>query len=182
MAQQLRSQGEKVGLLALFDTEAPGSLKELSRTERVGLHLKNFVQKGPTYALEKVAPKIDSSKKQLLSIINKNHDKVDQQSDRTTQRYLTEVATLDIRQQIREQAASNYVPHPYPGKVALFRAMERSGFEVYSDSQWGWGSLAAGGLEVYHVPGDHIGILKEPHVGVLATNLRACLERAQLDD
>jgi alkylation response protein AidB-like acyl-CoA dehydrogenase/acyl-CoA synthetase (AMP-forming)/AMP-acid ligase II/thioesterase domain-containing protein/acyl carrier protein len=182
MAQQLRSQGEKVGLLALFDTEAPGSLKELSRTERVGLHLKNFVQKGPTYALEKVAPKIDSSKKQLLSIINKNQDKVDQQSDRTTQRYLTEVATLDIRQQIREQAASNYVPHPYPGKVALFRAMERSGFEVYSDSQWGWGSLAAGGLEVYHVPGDHIGILKEPHVGVLATNLRACLERAQADD
>jgi aspartate racemase len=182
MAQQLRSQGEKVGLLALFDTEAPGALKELSRTERVGLHLKNFVQKGPTYALEKVAPKIDSSKKQLLSIINKNQDKVDQQSDRTTQRYLTEVATLDIRQQIREQAASNYVPHPYPGKVALFRAMERSGFEVYSDSQWGWGSLAAGGLEVYHVPGDHIGILKEPHVGVLATNLRACLERAQADD
>jgi thioesterase domain-containing protein len=37
-------------------------------------------------------------------------------------------------------------------------------------------------LEVYHVPGDHIGILKEPHVGVLATNLKACLERAQADD
>ncbi|MDP8963997.1 MAG: thioesterase domain-containing protein, partial [Cyanobacteriota bacterium] len=182
MAQQLRSQGEKVGLLALLDTEAPGALKELPRTERVSRHLKNFVQKGPSYALEKVAPKIDSSKKQLLSIISKNYGKVDQGSERSLQRYVTEVATNDIRQQIREQAANNYVPHPYPGKVVLFRAMDRSGFEAYSDAQWGWGSLAAGGLEVHHVPGDHIGILKEPHVQVLATNLRACLERTQVDD
>jgi alkylation response protein AidB-like acyl-CoA dehydrogenase/thioesterase domain-containing protein/acyl carrier protein len=182
MAQQLRSQGEKVGLLALFDTEAPGALKELPRTERVSRHLKNLVQKGPTYALEKVGRRIDSSQKELVSIISKKYGKVDQGSKPSLQRYFTEVATLDIRQQIREQAASNYVPHPYPGKVVLFRAMDRSGFEAYSDSQWGWGSLAAGGLEVHHVPGDHIGILKEPHVRVLATNLRACLERAQVDD
>jgi aspartate racemase len=50
------------------------------------------------------------------------------------------------------------------------------------DPQFGWSKLAAGGLEVHHVPGDHIGILKEPHVQVLAEKLRDCLEQAQADD
>ncbi len=55
--------------------------------------------------------------------------------------------------------------------------MERSGFDAYdTDPQGGWGSLVTGDLEVYHVPGDHIGIITEPHVQVLAARLRDCLE------
>lgn len=85
-------------------------------------------------------------------------------------------------QQIGDQAAKNYVPRPYPGKVILFRAMDRDQFKPEdSDSQFGWGELAAGGLEVHHVPGNHLGILKEPDVRVLAEKLQECLERVQAD-
>ncbi len=42
----------------------------------------------------------------------------------------------------------------------------------------GWRALAAG-LEVHTVPGDHITMLAEPHVQVLAERLNACLDAAQ---
>lgn len=183
MAQQLHLQGEKVPLVALFDTDAPDGLKKLPWAKRVSLHLRNLLQKGPTYALEKVGGRIDSSKYRLVSIISRIYGKFDHSAGRPLPGYLQKVATRDVRQQVRDQAIRNYVPHPYPGKVLLFRAMNRSEFEAYyTDTQWGWGSLVAGELEVHHVPGDHLGIIKEPHVQVLAAKLRACIEQAQVFD
>ncbi len=82
---------------------------------------------------------------------------------------------------VRRQAFTNYAPQPYPGKMVLFRAMERNEFDpYYADPELGWGLFAAGGLEVHDVPGDHTGILKEPNVQVMAAKLRACLERAEM--
>lgn len=154
MAQQLQMQGEKVALLALFDTLGPGGIKKLPWQERVFIHLRNLLQQGSSYAVNKVSRRISSS-----------------------------VAQSDIRQQVRDLAVRNYAPQPYPGKMILFRAIKRNQFEAHgTDPQFGWGKLAAGGLEVHNVPGDHIGILKEPNVQVMATKLRASFEQAQVDD
>ncbi|MGB5715119.1 MAG: thioesterase domain-containing protein [Waterburya sp.] len=68
-----------------------------------------------------------------------------------------------------------YVPQVYPGRVILFRAKERPpGF--CRDPQLGWGDLAAGGMEIYEIPGNHTSIMKSP---VLAEKLRICLDKAQ---
>lgn len=180
MAQQLHAQGEKVGLVVLFDTDAPGGLKKLPWLERVSLHLRNLSQKGATYPLEKLRRRTDESKDRLVSTISRIYGKFDHSTERPLPDYLQEVAAPDVRQQVRDQAMRNYLPHPYPGKVILFRATERSGFEAdRTDTQWGWGLLVTGELEVHHVPGDHIGIIKEPHVGVLTAKLKACLEQSQ---
>jgi aspartate racemase len=97
--------------------------------------------------------------------------------------YLQEAQERDIRQQVRDRAVRNHVPQPYPGKMIVFRAMERDQFEAHdTDPKFGWGDLAVEGVEVHDVPGDHIGILKEPHVQVMAAKLRACLEQAQVDN
>lgn len=182
MAQQLHLQGEKVGLVILFDTQAPGSVKKLPVSDRFRVHSKNLLREGSTYALKQVGWRINSSKDRVVSIISRIYTKFDQGGERSWQRYLQEVAINYVRERVCEQAASNYVPHPYPGKMVLFRALERDQFEAYSDPQLGWSSLAAGGLEVHDVPGDHIGIIKEPHVQVLAAKLKACLEEAQVAD
>ena len=42
----------------------------------------------------------------------------------------------------------------------------------------GWGRLAAGGVEVHDMPGDHLSMLSEPNVRTVASTLRACLDRA----
>ena len=73
------------------------------------------------------------------------------------------------------EANKNYTPSVYSGQVILFRASERPpGF--YFDPQLGWGDLAAGGMEIYEIPGNHTSIMKSP---MLAEQLRICLEKAQ---
>ena len=74
-------------------------------------------------------------------------------------------------------ASRNYTPLVNPNKVTLFRASKRPpGF--YFDSKLGWGDLAAGGMEIHEIPGDHVSIMKSP---VLAEKLKICLNKAQAD-
>lgn len=50
--------------------------------------------------------------------------------------------------------------------------------ESHFDSLQEWHELALGGLELYDIPGDHLGILHEPHVQVLAEKLKTCISKA----
>ena len=54
-----------------------------------------------------------------------------------------------------------YVPKPYIGRVVLFRTAQ---FQTgrFRDPELGWGKLVRGGLEVYELPGDHMGVFEEP--------------------
>ncbi|HEX2242874.1 MAG TPA: hypothetical protein VHK27_06405, partial [Gammaproteobacteria bacterium] len=40
---------------------------------------------------------------------------------------------------------------------------------------WGWDQFSEGPVEVHVVPGDHLTMMTEPHVQVLAERLKACL-------
>ena len=80
---------------------------------------------------------------------------------------------------INEQAARDYLPRVYLGQVTFFRATNNP---TSATSRLRWGRLAAGGLEVHKVPGNHSfadSLLSEPNVRVLAEKLKACLDRAQ---
>ncbi|HET7451819.1 MAG TPA: hypothetical protein VFL12_03710, partial [Thermoanaerobaculia bacterium] len=74
-------------------------------------------------------------------------------------------------------ANRRYVAGPYAGSVTLFRAAVRSVADA-TDRDMGWERLAGGGVEVHHVAGDHENMLVEPHVRVLARELRAAIDRA----
>lgn len=67
------------------------------------------------------------------------------------------------------KAMYNYVPSPYSARTVLFCARD----EV---SQRGWSSLVTEAVEIYTIPGDHYGVLREPGVGILAKQLETCLE------
>jgi thioesterase domain-containing protein len=57
--------------------------------------------------------------------------------------------------------------------MIIFRAVEQPpGFSC--DSSYGWSEIAAGGIEVYNVPGNHLTIMQSP---VLAKKLQACLDK-----
>jgi hypothetical protein len=74
-------------------------------------------------------------------------------------------------------AVMNYVPKIYPGKATLFWANEdlRGTYDVEA----GWKFLAQGGVEIHNIPGNHLDIVKEPYVQVLAEKLKACIDKAQ---
>ncbi len=63
---------------------------------------------------------------------------------------------------------------PYPGRLTLFRAQEQPHPETDQDDL-GWSEFALGGVDVRVVPGDHLTMIHEPHVQILAKEIEACL-------
>jgi amino acid adenylation domain-containing protein len=71
------------------------------------------------------------------------------------------------------RAFRQFRPHPYSGKVTLFRP-EANG---QADPALGWAPLTPRPVDIETVPGDHITALAEPHVRALAARLRARIDR-----
>jgi len=171
IAQQLIAQGEKVALLALFDSTGPNHLKRIPFLKRISHHLDNLQHIGPNYLLKKIKGKIQWLKNRLNDSSQTFHLSIKANSPQTLHHLAIE--------QANKQAARDYILQVYPGQVTLFRASDRpapEGWEV--DPKMGWDSLVAGGLDIQDVPGDHDSMFREPHVQVLAEKLRRCLEKA----
>jgi thioesterase domain-containing protein len=155
MARQLRARDRDVALLALFDT---GLRAKVSMPTRLRLHARRLRRLGP---LRYVRGMTES----IIRII----------AYRMWLRFghsLTPQFSSTVFANMR--VASSYKAQPYPGRVTLFRAAdswEESGRGPYL----GWDHVAVRGVEVHEVPGDHVTLLEEPHVRVLAARLKTCL-------
>ena len=77
--------------------------------------------------------------------------------------------------ELHYQALNKYDPKPYPGRMTLFRARTRPPFHSL-EPDLGWGDLARGGIDIRDVPGNHLSVLYEPYVRILADRFRDCLE------
>ncbi len=76
------------------------------------------------------------------------------------------------------QALRQYAPQPSAVRVTLFRAQLQTVSRVFFgalDPQYGWGSLALGGVDVRPIAAGHRTIHLPPHVTILADALRECL-------
>ena len=67
------------------------------------------------------------------------------------------------------RATLNYIPQPYSGAIALFRTSESP--KKSHDLTLGWSQLARSGVQVHCIPGNHLTMLRKPHVQVLAQQL-----------
>jgi thioesterase domain-containing protein len=92
-------------------------------------------------------------------------------------------------QKASHQALVSYVPQVYPGRITLLRASEvlaeDSGgvfSQSFRDRALGWGELTTEPIKIHDVPGNHITMLANPHVQVLAEQLKRCLNQAQAID
>jgi thioesterase domain-containing protein len=87
------------------------------------------------------------------------------------------------------RAMGQYVPQVYSGAVTLFRTTDRpasppldglSGngrmMEAIQDPTLGWGELAAQGVQIIDVPGEHATMLSYPHVEALALRITAHID------
>ena len=168
MAQQLQDLGQEVGLLALIDSYAPTVLQEqIDDTFLINSLITDlggmFGKELSIYAneLQQLLPE-----EQLNSILQeaKRLNILPPEISIEQMYRLFEVFKANLK------AMYDYLPSPYSGQTVLFCASD----EV---SQRGWSSLATEAMEIYTIPGDHYGILREPDVGVLAKQLETCLEK-----
>ena len=181
MACQLREQGEQVDLIALLDAY-PFSHDKLqpnanSRTYRA----RRFAKRMKCHVENLLHLKGEEKFAYLLDKAQFAPAKIKQQLWRITYRFRrfnrALPATLRNIEGLNFLAAREYVPRIYPGRVALFWA---SGDLTTSfDLLDGWRTLAAGGVDVHEISGNHINIVKEPHVSALADELRGCLDQPQ---
>jgi thioesterase domain-containing protein/acyl carrier protein len=70
-------------------------------------------------------------------------------------------------------ALRDYTPQPYAGLVTFVQSDEFAVF--HPTTPWYWHQIAAGGVHVTSVPGNHIMMLNEPTVACVARKLSECL-------
>jgi thioesterase domain-containing protein len=154
MAQVLHAQGEEVALLGLFDT-TPGKIE--SRASRLkdlfSLSIReqiDFVWKKGTFVLMTLGKRLE------LQFLPPALRKV---------------------KQACTKAAGTYDIQPYPGRVTLFRVREKS-IDSLKDPYRIWWRVAAGGVDLREISGDHLSLLKEPQVRFLAEQLADALAQS----
>jgi amino acid adenylation domain-containing protein len=159
MARQLWAGGEAVGLLTLLDTSAPGYRHALRH--RLAGHW-GEMRGLPPGERWRYLPRALA---RALRLGRRGAGAVPEAYRRV--------------EAANRQAARAYVPQAYPGRLTLFRALDRPPQEDQDDPRR-WGEWAAGGVEIYDVPGSHASFhAAEPFTRVLAERLAGCLRRAR---
>jgi thioesterase domain-containing protein len=186
MARQLTASGEDVALLALLDqpVSAGDEAAEVDTAAVIG-DLVRYLARGQGRTVE-----LDADALRGLSI--------DHQLERGLEVLggmealgpgfdIPMLRGLALGWSSRATAVERYKVSAYPGKIILLRAsdidlaflkeLSPERWRIFEDPTLGWGAVAAEGVEVHSVPGNHQTILEAPHVETLAGILRACIER-----
>jgi aspartate racemase len=182
IAQQLVTQDQKVALLVLFDTHCPAlSVKSLG-FKSFEIHLKKLSQLEMKEKLAYIMSKVKYKIQKTLKWIKRFFLKVAEKFYLKFKLPMPYALHYSLILEANNKLASDYALQAYPGQVTLFRTTDQAvKYEQFSDL--GWSALALGGVEIQEVPGNHLDILKEPHVQVLAKKLKVCIEdRVQAEE
>lgn len=171
LAQRLVAQQQEVKFLGLVDTFLPDRnsiFKTNSWKLKISGHFNQMRAKGVTHILDRIKWRMgataDNARANLYQIDWISKNLVD-----TTSRNFAQAAYLQQRRE-HQQVNRNYVIQPYSGHVNLFRATDDLNPKLE------WQELARSGLSTYDVPGEHLEILKEPNVQILAQKLSIAIE------
>jgi aspartate racemase len=166
MAQQLRNQGEAVGLLALLDTQMTALPYHFN--DRLALHTRKLTQQGLTYIASWIAEKIEAVRHQRQRAVRRKYFARSQKLPLSLRsRYVLEA---------NQEIVKTYEPKPYPGRIDYFACTDWEWFYPI-DPHSVWQELA-GELQVHQVPGGHHDMIAELGIQALATQLTACLDPA----
>jgi amino acid adenylation domain-containing protein len=168
IAQQLRAADEDVALVVLIDSFLPGQLQYLqsrpSLTEYLDWHLGEMLLLPLMARFKYLAVWLGNGGIRLRHALG------------WTEHSALARATKKVAEAHR-RAMLAYKPNPYDGKMVQLMCGEAS-HRAYEDRRLAWSSLAPEGFEVRIVPGNHLTMVEDPHVRVLAQELQSCLDRA----
>jgi len=184
MARCLVAEGEEVRFLGLLDSHGgdyPKHRKFLAKflplRKRLKLLLLQFLPHG-SYSVSLAGLK-SGLKQQMKRWLVRRMIALDQLMKFRVFRCPFNLRLFYI-QEVNFAARRRYTLIPFSGKIDLFRAEYQPPSDVFEeDPVLGWSGMAAGGIEVHQLPGDHDMYWLEPATAaVLARKLRACLEQA----
>lgn len=187
MAQQLTESGEEIALLAVLDEEAPGSQATGLNPSRLLNTAMNFPYWLADHVFKRSAREVSADVRRHLKRVARNLfsriGPLHVEAHRENLEDMLDVALLpDNHRRVSEalfEALSGYEAQPYKGRVTLFRTRAQPVFRALGPDK-GWKELAEGGVDVRVVPGNHLNMYDEPHVQVLAREVKACLEEIRI--
>jgi acyl transferase domain-containing protein/thioesterase domain-containing protein/acyl carrier protein len=170
MAQQLVAQGAEPGLVVMFDASAPESGERVDAKDQVLTFWENIQKQGARYLLRKAT---ETKEQWGVWLMRRVHETA-YYGCRLAGWELPAAVRFHQVKKIHWQAFERATFQPYPGKIALMRAIDRGAENLgrHEDPTLGWGRLAGGGLEIYDVDAGHIGMLSDPYVGTIAEKLK----------
>jgi thioesterase domain-containing protein len=151
MARQLEAEGQRVSLLAIFDT---WNLDHFSR-------LRAFLRFSRSEQLMALQRKVRIAVNRIKRFLSGGRSRPSGAGDPAANYWL----------------GRDLVPRTYRGNVTVFRVYEQQYYRI-RDEQLGWGQRALGDVAVHFITGEHLTIFREPHVHALAKNLSDCIQKA----
>ena len=176
MAQQLRAAGEKIALLALFDTYGPENrqfeIKQDDPLSLMGRRWRARLQRASGLDIRGKAAMFANA---IGWRMRRAGDILRVRWSRARGTALPHELRYREVERIHEQAYLAYKPKPYEGSIVLFRAAEQCE-GINASRTLGWEGVVTGGIEIVDLPGGHDSLIEQP---LLVENLRKVLERAQ---
>ncbi len=151
MAQQLRSQGQTIGLLALLDTY------NVAKVQPTWLGDARFNIEKWWFGWRHF--RLTNSKNRIPFLRRRFYDLRNRESELS---------------KCNERAALSYVPKAYGGHI-LHVCPSRQ-WTRYQRPELGWHNLAVGGVEIFSLPMYPGQMFEEPFVRDLAAKLRTCID------
>ena len=162
VARELRAAGEMVGMLVLLDSFlSTGEDIYKPAWRRALIHARQISRGGPGLLTRRIRER--SQRSRMMPAPPAPHEKAGR---------LFEEAEAACA-----HAFMNYRPQPYWGEVLLLRCQEQMDHEQFTRNLplGGWAAIIKGRLSVEKVQGDHFSILKDPHAGGVAEQVRKYL-------
>ena len=176
IAQLLTARGQEVRFLGLLDSYFPhqnASYKPSLKKRAFG-HLQKIRTEGLSHILDRVKWRVEATQNYIRYGLYKIDWIRNNLVDQTSRNF----AQTEYIQQKREQEKlnHNYGIQPYSGVVHMFRAANDI------DSKLEWHKLAPSGLLIHDIPGEHLEILQEPNVRILAEKITLALKHDEEND
>lgn len=176
MAQQLRNQGAVVARLAILSQE-----KQLTnRYSNDGDDAKMLVQLFKDFAAS-VGQDSEISYEHVVQLQPEEQQKYVLEQMKLANLFPTDLEFWQFRNYMRVvrgniKATASYVPQFYQNSMQIL--LFRTG-DIYSaglnEPTLGWNQLCSEPVEIHDIPGDHVTLLNQPHVQVLAEYLKQYL-------
>lgn len=168
MAHQLRQSGEDIAMLALIDPDPPkSSIADRVRrlADRCAFHGRRLLyEMSWSERMEHLAGVLRRSQKEKAEQVHAAYN----------------FSSLPTREKM-DSLTETYQPPEAPCRFMLLVAHGEFKFrKSLYDTRWNWRNVAAHGVDVCEMSGDHPSLADEPHVSDVASLLKPYLAAAQI--
>jgi thioesterase domain-containing protein len=188
MARQLRRLGHDVPLVAIIDTPVPAPA---DTSARAAWDEAKWIAELTDRIAKLLAPELRLDEETLRASTHEQRMEAFRDALIAASVYPAEGGLAYLRHTLdvfKAHAQVSYAPAPLSGsdaaaeRILLLRTPNEPSHAAAAaawapcDATWGWSRLAQ--TEVVIVPGDHLAVLRPPHVALLAERLSAYLAQA----